>query len=259
MTRGDSKVVLITGASSGLGEATAAACVQAGHRVAVAARRLDRLQALAQRMDQPQNVLVVRADMRDPGSIRDMVARTYERFGRIDALVANAGVGHGEPFVEVSEAHLMEQFEVNVFGVMRCVQAVLPGMLERRSGHVLTVASVAAEIPSGGLTVYASTKGAVAAFSEALRREVEPRGLHVTTILPGFVQSEMTAANGIPMPPASIIGNLVVRLLRSPRRRAVLPRYYGAGIWLNRFFPRAIDHLSARVIADLERRRKPNG
>ncbi len=259
MAERESKVVLITGASSGLGEATAEACVKAGHRIAVAARRLDRLQALARRIDRPQDVLVIRADMRSPASIRDMVALTDERFGRIDALVANAGVGHGEPFVDVSDEHLMEQFEVNVLGVMRCVQAVLPGMLARRSGHILTVASVAAEIPSGGLTVYASTKGAVAAFTEALRREIEPQGLHATTILPGFVQSEMTASNGIPMPPASIIGNLVVRLLRSPRRRAVLPRYYGAGIWLNRFLPRAIDFLSAKVIADLEQRRKAEG
>jgi len=250
------KVVLITGASSGLGAATAEACVAAGYRVALAARRVDRLEALAARLNRPDDVLLLPTDLRNPDSIREMVARAEERFGRIDALMANAGVGHGEPFVEATEEHIAEQMDVNVLGVLRSVQAVLPGMLARKSGHILTVSSVAAEIPMSLVTVYAATKGAVSAFSEALRREVAPSGVRVTTIIPGFIQSEMTARNRVPMPPASLVGNQVVQLLRRPRRVAVVPRYYGLAIWGNRFAPWFVDQVGPRMMQVLERHRR---
>jgi short-subunit dehydrogenase len=253
----DSRVVLVTGASSGLGAAIAEACAAAGYRVALAARRVERLQEVAQRINRPGDTLVIPANMRDPESIREMAAATEGRFGRIDALVANAGVGHGEPFVESSEEHLLDQMEVNVLGVIRCARQALPGMLARRSGHILTVASVAAEIPSAGSVLYGATKGAVVAFSEGLRRELLGTGVHVTTILPGFIRSEMTADVPMRMPPASIVGDLVVRLLRRPRPRAVIPRYYGGAIWLNRFAPRLVDWLLVRSQADLERKRQP--
>jgi len=248
------KVVLITGASSGLGEAAALACAAAGHRVALAARREERLDAVAQRIGRPEDTLTLRTDVRDPESIRAMVAQTEARFGQVDALLANAGLGYGEPLAEVSEEHLLEQVEVNLLAVIRCARAVLPGMLRRGSGHILTVASVAAEAPIAEMTVYAATKGGVASFSEGLYREVAPRGVHVSVIVPGFIRSEMTAMHDFPMPPASVFGALVVRLLRRPRRRAVVPRYYGAGIWFNRFFPGLTDRIAARISAELERR-----
>ena len=252
---GNSKVVLITGASSGLGEATALACARAGHRVAIAARRVERLRSLAEKIDRPEAVLVVPADMRDGESVREMGRLAEARFGRIDALVANAGMGYSEPFVECGEDHLLEQIEVNVLGVMRAARAVLPGMLARRSGHILTVSSVAAEIPSAGSVVYATTKGAVTAFSEGLRREVGPAGVQVTTIIPGFIRTEMTEHHPVRMPPASIVGDLVVRLLRRPRARAVIPGHYGAAIWLNRLAPGLMDRILTRLQADLERKR----
>lgn len=241
------KVVLVTGASSGLGEAAARACARAGHGLALAARRVDRLEQIAREIGGPDAALALEADMRSPDSILRMVAVAEDRFGRIDALVANAGVGHGEPFAGSSEEHLAHQVDVNLLGVIRCTRAVLPGMLARGSGHILTVSSVAAEIPTAGNVLYAATKGGVSAFTEGLRREVEPQGIHVTTIIPGFVRSEMTENVAFPMPPASVVGDLVVRLLEHPRRRAVIPRYYGAFIWLNRFAPRLVDWAAARL------------
>src|SRR5205085_2440088 len=162
---------LITGASSGLGEAVAIACAEAGHRVVLAARRLDRLQALAERIGRPADTLIIETDVRSADSIRRMASDAEARFGRIDALFANAGVGYEEPVGEVDEEHLLEQIEVNVLGVIRAAREVLPGMLHRRSGHILTVSSVASEIPSPRATVYGASKGAVTAFSEGLRRE----------------------------------------------------------------------------------------
>ncbi len=241
MPANSSKVVLITGASSGLGAAAAQACAAAGHRVVLAARRMDRLQQVADAIGRSENVLLIPTDIRSLESIQAMVRIAEERFGQIDVLVANAGVGKWEPLHDSNEDTLLWQMDVNVLGVVRCAREVLPGMLQRKSGHIITVASVAGEIPSAGTSIYSATKAAVIGFSEGLRREVEASGVRVTCIQPGFIQSEMTEGNPFPMPPASVVGDLVVRLIRRPVRRAVVPRWYGAGIWLNRFLPAWID------------------
>lgn len=242
-----SKVILITGASSGLGAATAVACANAGHKVVLAARREARLQDIAAGIGRPDETLVLRIDVRRLEDIESMVAATLDRFGRIDALFANAGVGESNRLQDVSEEELLWQTEVNFLGVIRCARAVLPHMLERRTGHILMTSSVAAEVPTGYLSVYAATKGGVSAFSESLRREVASHGIKVTHIIPGFIESEMTQRNTFPMPPASAVGNLVVNLLKRPRRRAVIPRYYGAGIWANRLLPWIVDPVVMRM------------
>jgi short-subunit dehydrogenase len=152
--------------------------------------------------------------------------------------------------VETSEEQLLDQIEVNLLAVMRAARAVLPGMLARKSGHILSIASVASEIPSPQGVVYAASKGGVLAFSEGLRRELRGTGVHVTVIQPGFIRTEMTAAVTLPMPEAALVGDVVVRLLRHPRRRALTPRFYGAGIWLNRFAPGIVDWMIDRMQAD---------
>jgi short-subunit dehydrogenase len=244
------KVVLITGASSGIGAAVAKSCANAGYRLALAARRLDRLELLAAELGRPQDTLLIRADMRQPEDVARMVRDTEAHFGRIDVLLANAGVGHGVPFVDTTDDQLMEQIEVNLLAVMRCAQAVLPGMLARRSGHILSIASVASEIPSPAGVIYAASKGGVLAFSEGLRRELRGTGVHASVIQPGFIRTEMTARVNVSMPGPSVIGDLVLDLLRRPRRRAVLPRFYGAGIWLNRFAPGVVDWMIDRMQGD---------
>ena len=249
-----SKVVLITGASSGLGEATALACVRSGHRVALAARRVDRLNEIAARIDRPNDTLVIPADMRDRESIQRMATAAEEHFGRVDALVANAGVGYWGPFTEDTEERMLHQMEVNLFGVVRSARAVLPGMLQRGSGHILTISSVAGDVASSNGVMYAMSKAGVTSFSDGLRRELLPTGVKVTTIIPGFIHTEMTSHHNIPMPPASVIGDAVVRLLKRPQARVVLPRHYGAMIWLNRLAPWLIDIGSPRFQEMLERR-----
>lgn len=244
------KVILITGGSSGIGAATARSCAQAGYRLALAARRMDRLEQLATDLGRPRDILLIPADMRKPADIQRMVRETEAHFGQIDVLLANAGVGHGVPFVETTEDQLMVQIEVNLLAVMRSAQAVLPGMLARRSGHILSIASVASEIPSPAGVVYAASKGGVLAFSEGLRRELRGTGVHVSVIQPGFIRTEMTARVNVPMPEPSLIGEQVLALLRRPRRRAVIPRFYGAGIWLNRFAPGIVDWMIARMQGD---------
>lgn len=232
-------VVLITGASSGLGEAAARACARDGARLVLAARREDRLRALAGALEASGTaVLVVRADMRDPGAIRAMAAATLERFGRIDALVANAGIGHAAPVIETTEAQLLEQVEVNLLGVIRSVQAVLPAMRAQRSGHILAVASGATACAMPGSAVYSATKAGVVRFWEGLRREVGPYGIPVTAILPGFIATRMTEGLTFPMPPA--------RLIRRPQRQVVIPAWYAPLLALNRVAPGRVVAMARR-------------
>jgi short-subunit dehydrogenase len=240
-------VVLITGASSGLGEAVARSCARDGARLALAARREDRLRALAAELTAVgAAALVVPTDMRDPEAIRAMAAATQERFGRIDALVANAGVGHSASVIETTEEPLREQVEVNLLGVVRSAQAVLPAMRDQGSGHILAVASVAAGCAMPGAVIYSATKSAVVAFCEGLRREVSAHGIAVTAILPGFIDTPMTEGLTFPMPPASLVGDAVARLIRRPRRLVVIPAWYTPLLILNRLAPDWVDAIARR-------------
>lgn len=245
------RTVLITGASSGIGAATALACAAAGYRVALAARRVERLQEVAAAAACPDRLLVIPSDVRDPVQVRAMAATAEAALGPIEVLVANAGVGRTGEEATAEEAPLLEQVEVNLLGVIRSIRAVLPGMVHRGQGHVLVVASVAAEVPMPGNAVYAATKAGILAYAEALRREVQPRGVHVSTLLPGFIESEMTAGVPLRMPPASLVGATVVRLLRRPRARTVVPRYYCFPIWLNRLAPGVVDAAARRILPRL--------
>src|SRR3954447_11113273 len=167
------RVVIITGASSGLGEAAARSCARNGARLALAARREDRLRALSAELEAVGTpALILTTDLRDPGAIHAMAAATLEQYGRIDALVANAGLGYALPVAETTNEQLAEQVEVNLLGVIRCAQAVLPAMLAAKRGHILAIASVSAGIARPGAAIYASTKAGVVAFCEGLRREV---------------------------------------------------------------------------------------
>jgi short-subunit dehydrogenase len=234
--------VLITGASSGLGEAAARSCARAGAQVALAARREEQLRELAAELEAAEgSALVVPTDIRDPAAIRAMAAATLERFGRIDALVANAGVGHSVPVIETTEEQLLEQVEVNLLGVIRSTQAVLPAMRAAGKGHILAMASVAAGCATPGAAIYSATKAGVARFCEGLRREEGPRGIRVTAILPGLIATPMTAEISFPMPPASLVGDAIARLIRRPRREVVLPRWYSLVLALNRVAPGLID------------------
>ena len=184
--------------------------------------------------------------MRDPGAIHAMAAATLERFGRIDALVANAGLGYTLPVVETTHEQLAEQVEVNLLGVIRCAQAVLPAMLAAKRGHILAVASVSAGIAMPGAAIYAATKAGVVAFCEGLRREVGSHGLAVTLILPGFIATPMTADVTFPMPPASRVGDAIAHLIRHPRARVVIPALDAPLMTLNRLAPGLIDAIARR-------------
>ena len=191
MSRLDSLVAVVTGASSGIGAATARALAAEGASVVLAARRADRLHALADEIG-AERALVVPTDVTQRADCEALVGATLDRFGRLDALVNNAGV---MPLSFVKNARVDEwtrMVEVNVNGVLFMTAAVLPHLTERRAGHIVNVSSVAGRRVFVGGAVYCATKHAVTAFSEGLHMELGPRyGIRVTCIEPGAVATEL--------------------------------------------------------------------
>ena len=185
------KVALVTGASSGIGEATAAALAAAGAKVAVAARRIDRLATLANRIEKAGGkALGIEADIAMGSDVTAMVDKVASEWGRLDILVNNAGVMLLAPTAEADLDDWRRMIELNLFGVMGTTKAALPH-LKASKGHVVNVSSVAGRVANPGASGYAATKFGVVAFSESLRREVYADKVRVTVIEPGLVRTEL--------------------------------------------------------------------
>lgn len=188
----EGRVALVTGASSGIGEATARALAQAGAKLAVAARRRGRLDALAQELEKSgAEVLVIAADLTEEAENRRIVAETEARFGRLDILVNNAGVMLLAPVDAADPADWRRMLELNVLGLMVSTQAALPGMRARGGGHVVNISSTAGRLPNTNISGYSASKFGVFAFSESLRKEVYKDGIRVSVIEPGVVATEL--------------------------------------------------------------------
>jgi len=195
----EDKVVAITGASSGIGEATALACAQAGAAVALAARRADRIEALAQRIEaEGGRALALPTDVADEGQARAFVQHAYEHLGRLDVLVNNAGVMLLGPVEGADTNDWRRMVDVNVLGLLYCTHAALPVMRAQGGGHIVNVSSVAGRHAGLGAAVYNLTKFGVCGFSEALRQEALHAGVRVTIVEPGFVATELQGHNTNP-------------------------------------------------------------
>ncbi len=188
----DGKVALVTGASSGIGEATARALAQEGAAVALGARRVDRIEALAKEIiGGGGRALAVELDVTDEAACRSAVSRTAEELGGLDVVVNNAGVMLLGPIVDADTTDWRRMVETNVLGLMHVTHAALPHLLERR-GTVVQVSSVAGRVARSGAGAYNASKWAVNAFSESLRQEVTERGVRVVVVEPGAVATELT-------------------------------------------------------------------
>jgi NADP-dependent 3-hydroxy acid dehydrogenase YdfG len=189
-------VVAITGASSGIGEATALMCARAGAAVALAARRADRIEELARRIEEDGGrAIALPTDVADERQARAFVEHAYERLGRLDALVNNAGVMLLGPVEGADTEHWRRMIDANLYGVLYCAHAALPVMREQGSGHIVNVSSVAGRRASAGAAVYNMTKFGVTAFSEALRQEALNSNVRVTVVEPGLVATELMTHN----------------------------------------------------------------
>ncbi|WP_448561955.1 SDR family oxidoreductase [Trichothermofontia sp.] len=187
-----SKVAIVTGASSGIGEATALALASEGAKVAIAARRKERLHHLADRIHrQGGQALVLPTDMTNEIQIRQMVETTEKEWGRVDILVNNAGVMLLGPLVGADTSEWRRMVDVNLMGLMYTTHAVLPLMKSQGGGHIVNISSVAGRTVQANVGVYNVTKWGVNVFSEALRQEVSKDKIRVTIIEPGAVATEL--------------------------------------------------------------------
>ena len=189
------QVVIVTGASAGIGEAVAHRLVRGGAKVIITARRRERLDALARELDASgANVLAVAGDITSDTDRRKLVAAALAKFGRIDALVNNAGYGTRGP-VEIAPVELIRKnYETNVFSLIALTQLVLPGMRARGSGCIVNIGSVAGKIARPLSSIYDSTKHALEALTDGLRGELKPFGVRVSLIRPGFITTEFIVA-----------------------------------------------------------------
>ncbi len=250
------KVVIVTGASSGIGEATARAFGREGAKVVLAARRVDKLQSIAQEisaMGTGAETLVAQTDLSKLADIREMIAHTLKKFGRIDVLVNNAGIGRLDWLENLDPLKdIQAQFDVNVMGLIQSTRLALPTMIEQRSGSIINMCSIAGLVATPTYSIYAASKHAVQGFSEALRREVKPWGIDVSLIYPGGVATEFAQRAGVRrktnaktpkfmLLTAEQVADAVVSLVHRPRRMRIIPWLWGVTVLLNKLLPGFVD------------------
>ena len=188
----EGKIVVITGASSGLGEATARLLSAQGATVVLGARRVDRIVALADELSRGGGrALALQTDVTRSAEVQRLVDGAVEKFGRIDVMINNAGLMPSSPLERLKIADWDRMIDVNIKGVLYGIAAALPHMQARKSGHIVNVSSVAGHRVRAGTAVYSATKHAVRVLTEGLRQEVKPYNIRTTIVSPGAVATEL--------------------------------------------------------------------
>jgi short-subunit dehydrogenase len=219
-------VAVVTGASSGIGEAVAVALAQHGAKVVLAARRKERLDVLADRIERAGGTaLAIRCDVTDREQLTSLPSVVNEAFGPCDVLVNNAGVPGGGVFANLTFEQIERIIDVNVLGVMYGTRAFLPGMLKRRHGHIVNVASLAGRFATPGAAVYGASKHAVVAFSESLNVSTHRHGVLVTAVCPGFVPTESFPQEGGRPSFVSLTAERVAETVVKVVREGIAPEY----------------------------------
>jgi short-subunit dehydrogenase len=259
-------VILITGASSGIGEATARVFARQGYRVILSARRMDRLQALADQIQSDGGqALPIQADLAILADIRELAKSSLAAYGQIDVLFNNAGFGRLDWLEKLDPLNdIQAQIQVNLLGLIQMTHAVLPHMIERRKGHIINMASMAGWVATPTYTIYAATKFAVRGFSEALRREVGIYNIHISVIYPGAVSTEFSQharihrKTGISTPKvlrlkADQVAQVVWNLAQKPHRAYIMPWPMRTVAFVNAWLPSWIDMAIERRFTRRER------
>lgn len=243
------QVAIVTGASSGIGRATALALARHGACVALAARREAALQDLAQEIRKlGRKALVLPTDVTQRDQVERMVQEVAVQWGRVDILIANAGEYIQGPIVDLDTAELQRSLDVNYFGSVYCIKAVLPHMLVQNSGHILAVTSMDGKIGLPPDAPYVSAKFALTGFLEVLRQEVSNHGIAVTNVLPGRVDTVMIEHLHFSWVSPKISPETVARsMIDAIRRRkpiVIVPPQAKLLYYINVFAPRLSDRLS---------------
>ena len=234
------KVAIVTGASSGIGAATAHELAQRGVHVVLAARRTHELEAEAHTITKAGgSALAVPTDVTDEVQVARLVELTRQAFGPVDILVNNAGANWLKPLAETPASEMIGLLQVNLLGTMLMTQMVLPEMRKRRAGAVISVGSVASHVAVEPL--YSATKFGVRGFSLALRRQLAGSGISVSLVTPGNIRTRMTSGLDERMPGPELVARTIADLAVKPRREVIVPFKYHAVIWLDRLLPGIAD------------------
>jgi short-subunit dehydrogenase len=246
------KVVLLTGASSGIGRALAIELGRRGARIGLTARREDELLKTGDEVVRAGGqALALAADVRNPDEMSRVAERVREKWGRIDVLIANAGMSTTTAGTHLKAAEASDVISINVLGVVNCVAAVLPGMLARKSGHLVAISSLASYrgLPKSG--AYSASKAAVSTLFESLRVDLRKSGIDVTTIHPGFIRTPMTANRNKKLPFLLEVDDAARRIIRAIERRArtyAFPWQLAGMVRLLKYVPNAVyDRLASNT------------
>ncbi len=222
-------VALITGASRGIGEATARELARRGYALALAARSAGPLEALAGELARGAPALAIPTDLRSIAEVQRLARLALGHFGRVDALIHNAGIGGEGAVARMSGDAAAATIETNLLAPIELTRALLPQMLERRRGRTTSA-------------IYSASKFGLRGFANGLRREVAHRGVGVTIVSPGFIKTDMTRWMGnFPRPGPEIVARAIARALDRPRREVFVPGYYRLLVWAERLLPGLAD------------------
>lgn len=248
------QIVVITGASSGIGEAYAHTFAKVGCHLVLAARRVEKLEALAQTLREQYHisVLVSPTDVADPVQAKAMIAAAEAHFGKIDILINNAGIATFSYFHKDNFEQMRQVMEVNYWGALHCTHAALPGMMTRKSGRIVNIASTASKIAPPGIGNYAATKHALRGFSDGLRVEVAKYGIQVQVICPTSTKTDIVKSSGnqraVNFNPDNFFGMSVKRVARetlnaiySNTPELMIGNVEKIGVQLKYFSPKSID------------------
>ncbi len=242
----ENKVVLITGASSGIGKETAIQFAKKGANVVLVARRKDKLEQVANELQQFSiSTLVCTCDVSKKDQVQDMSKLVLEKFDSIDILVNNAGFAIYGSVDDLSIEEIESQMETNYFGMIYCVKNFLPSMLHKKSGHIVNVASVAASFGLPGIASYCASKFAMLGFSEGLRHELNNTGIGVTVVSPIMVKTDFFHHPSFAKMPkysptslnAKTVAKTILKAANSPRLEIIVPSVVRGAVWMKNTFP----------------------
>ena len=241
------KVALVTGAGSGVGKSAALALAREGYAVVLSGRRKEMLEQVAQEA-KGAKTLIVPTDVTRRAQVEKMVEAVLAQWGRVDILISNAGEYIRTPIADLDPAELQRSLDINFFGGVHCIKAVLPHMLERKSGHILAVTSMDGKIGLPPDAPYVSAKFALTGFLEVLRQEVSEHGITVTNVLPGRVDTVMIEHLRFlwisPKVSPESVARAVVGAIRRRKAIVIVPPQARLLYYINVFAPRLSDRLS---------------
>ena len=236
------KVAIVTGASSGIGAATARELARRGARVVLAARRTEELEAQVRIITEVGGQAIgIPTDITDVVQVIRLVEGAQRVFGQVNVLVNNAGANWVKSFAETSADEMSHLLQVNLLGAMLLTNLLLPQMLQQSSGVIISVGSVASRVAIEPL--YSATKFGVRGFSLALRRQLAGSGVSVSLVTPGNIRTRMTSSMTEHMPEPELVANAIANLVSHPRREVIIPLKYHAIIGLDQFLPGVADFL----------------